>query len=131
MVDTHDVVERFVDGEPVDPGELTAALADSGGREHLIDVLVLRALIGGPAALRPLLVAESRKAKGRGLLIAAGVAAVSLLGGYAVGQHRSRPPLPTPSLPATAAKPAGPAPAPTTVIRLEHGVDWREPAGSR
>ena len=44
-MDIHDVIQAFVDGEPVDPVELEQALADPEGRAHLIDLVVLRKLV--------------------------------------------------------------------------------------
>lgn len=46
MNEIHDVIEAFADGEPVDPARLTQALSEAEGREHLIDLLVLRGLVG-------------------------------------------------------------------------------------
>src|SRR5262249_23670367 len=46
----HDVIAEFADGEAVDPNALKQALAEAEGRDHLIDVLVLRGMIGAPMA---------------------------------------------------------------------------------
>jgi hypothetical protein len=125
-------IEAFADGEPVDPQALTEALSHSAGREHLIDLLVLRGLVGGQNTTRPVLI--SSRASGsvsrlRRLAVAASVAGISVLGGYVLGQRTTE----VPRVPnaVTAAPDVVPvsAPAPTRIIRLENGVDWNERTG--
>jgi hypothetical protein len=51
-MDTHDVISAFIDNEPFDAGELARALAQPGGRDLLLDLVALRALVqddGTPA----------------------------------------------------------------------------------
>jgi hypothetical protein len=135
MTSTHDVIAAFADGEPVDPGELTRALSEAEGREHLIDLLALRGLVGGPHATRPALVAPPVRpaaSRLRWLSAAAALAGVCVLGGYLAGQRTAGTPPPAPAATNAAVVPAAipvSAPAPTRVIRLEKGVDWNERGG--
>jgi len=126
MSDVHDVVEAFIDGEYVDPAQLKVALADESGRDLLIDLLVLRGLVAGQAALRPAATdapARSRVSRLRLVTAAAGIAGLGLLGGYLAGTRH-----PAPATAPTAAT-GTPAPAPTHIIRLENGIDWNEKVG--
>jgi hypothetical protein len=129
MADTHDVVEQFVDGELVEPADLTRALADPAGREHLIDVLVLRALVGGRGPAR-LAVGRSapHASRLRGLTAVAALAGICVIGGYLAGERRGHVAAGNLRVTPTAGE-AGTiaAPEPTRVIRLENGVDWNEP----
>jgi hypothetical protein len=126
MSDVDDVIEAFVDGEPVDPASLKTALADAAGRDLLVDLLVLRGLVAGQWAARPAASAAPRSRGSRLWLAAAAatVAAFGVLGGYVAGSHRVANPVTGP-----AALTAAPAPAPTHVFRLENGVDWNERVG--
>ena len=130
MTDHRDIVEAFVDAEPVEAAELSAALADADARAHLLDVLVLRGLIGDARPMPAAGVVAAARAPRWGLKLAAAAAVVaaSLTGGFAVGR----------SMPAasqarnTAIVVSGDqnaAPAPTHVIRLENGVEWNERSG--
>jgi hypothetical protein len=134
MNETHDVVASFVDGEMVDPTRLSTALADAGARAYLIDLLALRGLVRGDAAVRPARSASSSgHGPGRWWPAAAVIALTSAAAGYLAGAQtasfqpapgelsaRPRPPLATMSVP---------APQPTSVIRFEPGVDWEERTG--
>ena len=44
-MDNHDVISAFLDNEPFDAAELARALADPQGRELLLDLLAVRALV--------------------------------------------------------------------------------------
>jgi hypothetical protein len=44
-MDTHDVISAFIDNEPFDAGELARALSQPGGRDLLLDLVALRALV--------------------------------------------------------------------------------------
>src|SRR5262245_50785845 len=134
MSDLLDVVEAFADGEPVEPSALLDALSKPEGREHLVDVLVLRGLVGDHGSARPAALAPARPARSRvrRLAVAASLAAVSMLGGYVWGQRTSELPIRATDTPAVAPSSAPvPAPAPTRIIRLETGVDWNERGGGR
>jgi hypothetical protein len=153
MTNHHDVVAAFADDEPVDAGALDAALADPSARAHLIDILVLRGLVGG--ALQPSPVAapvgpralarnghatdlSRRMPRGVWLSAAAALMAVGLAAGFAVGRRVPGPATDQPAAANAAASdaispesaPAGTsAPRPTHVIRFERGVDWNERSG--
>jgi len=136
MSDTHDVIAAFSDGELVDPAQLTAALAESAGREHLVDLLALRGLMGGSPNARPGVVATAsathpRSSRAKRYFATAALVTIGVAGGFFAGQQRdSRPSSAVSGQPPTIA-PATPvtAPPPTRVIRLENGVDWNERAG--
>jgi hypothetical protein len=132
MSETHDVVASFVDGEPVDPGRLAAALAEADGRTYLIDLLALRGLVRGDAGVRPARSgARSGRPAARWWTTAAAVVLTGAVAGYAAGV-RVGSGGPAGELTARRASQAGlsvPAPPPTSVIRLEPGVDWEERTG--
>jgi hypothetical protein len=130
-LDQQEVIAAFADGEPVDPKELTEALSYPAGREHLIDLLVLRGLVGGQSITRPVPIPARRSASHiRRLAVAASLAAISVLGGYVLG-HRTTDLSRPPNAVTGAAPDVVPvsAPAPTRIIRLENGVDWNERTG--
>jgi hypothetical protein len=134
MSEIHECIAAFADGEPVDPERLDRALADADGRAYLIDLLVLRGLYGRGDP-QPVPATRPRRAF-RWLPAVAALVIVSVLGGYLAGRRAGET-----SMDATrrAADAAGPpraqteisvtAPAPTHVIRLEPGVDWKERGG--
>lgn len=136
MNDIHEVIEAFADGEPVDPPRLLAALAEPSGREHLLDLLALRSLVGGP-------VSENEKTSEvflrfwkrdlRGLFATAALVGIGVLAGFVAGQRLpgARPAEPAAVAVTNTAPKIVPvsAPVPTRVIRLENGVDWTERGG--
>src|SRR5579862_7508109 len=113
-----DVIEAFADGEAVDPAALKAALADSAGRDHLIDVLALRALVGGDALARPAVFPiatnpnPSRGAWARWIPLAAGIAIIGGITGYVAGARTNGTPM------SAETTMTSPAPPPTQVIQL-------------
>ena len=138
MTDHRDVIAAFVDNEPVGAAELGEALASADGREYLIDVLVLRGLVGDvrpsvAPGLQPR--ASSERGRGRGLWLtaAAAVLVAGVTGGFFAGRGTLTNDGPVNPTAATAVMPAGSgtsaAPAPTHVIRMEKGVDWNERSG--
>ena len=81
-----EIIDAFVDGETVDPVALKQALSEPEGRDHLVDAWLLRDLVqeemaSDAAAPTPRAVAPARRA----WLLAAMVAGVCLIGGYAIG----------------------------------------------
>jgi hypothetical protein len=146
-MDIHDVIQEFVDGEPVDPVALERALADPEGRAHLIDLVVLRKLVRRSHVAVPVAVAHGTGVpvsptpprRLRMVAAAAVVAVVASAGGYFFGERATttttQPPadvvsaVPASSAPTVSPDPATPAPAPTVVIRFQPGVDWTESGG--
>jgi hypothetical protein len=131
MAEIHDVIAAFADGERVGADELKTALADRGGRDYLVDLLLLRDLVhaAGPAVLVP---TSGRRRLPKWVGLAAAVS-IGLAGGFLAGERASGAPAgaaPPPMV--TAIEPPAPpraAPAATRVIRLEPGVDWTEYVG--
>jgi hypothetical protein len=132
MSDSFDVIQAFVDDEPVDPVELERALADPDGRAHLIDIVVLRNLARQSVPVMPALAARRPRRAGW-LPAAAAIALATGLGGYLAGGRAARPQPPATQDAAASAAVGGTttAPAPAYVIRLEPGVDWTERTGGR
>jgi hypothetical protein len=137
MDDVLDVIEAFADGEPVEPNRLNEALADAQGRDHLIDILVLRGLVGGHPPARPGVVSPAgaagstpvsrgapRLGWARWLPAAAAVALIGGITGFVAGSHSTAAPVQ-----ASQAVVVSSAPAPTQVFHLRDGADWTEKAG--
>ena len=137
-MDPFEVIGAFVDGERVDPETLKNALSSDEGRQYLVDVALLRELTVGEAPLsghrdlgapvnRDVAISGHRRgmsAQQRWLapVAAAAVLVMALTGGYVIGRRTVvTDPARSTSLTATQ-----PAPAPTSVIKLEPGVDWHE-----
>ena len=127
MTDHRDVVEAFLDREPVEAAALEQALADADSREYFIDLLVLRGLVGNaPIAADPPTPRLRRGQSALWLAAAAALVAVGTTGGYVAGRVNDRPS----ASPRVEQAPTAPAaPTPTHVIRLENGVTWNEKSG--
>jgi hypothetical protein len=136
MTDHRDVIEAFLDNEPVGAADLSAALDDADAREHFVEVLVLRGLVSDAGGPRQMTDGVSRAAEATGfrrrtaiwLAAAAALVVVGTTGGYLAGRlgfgvARQA------DTPVAAEAPATSAPAPTHVIRLENGVNWNERSG--
>jgi hypothetical protein len=131
MDDRLEVIDAFVDGEFVSPAHLKAALAMPECRDHLVDVLVLRGILGAQRVGRSVSTLPDapfvrRRNWSRWTPAAAVVALIGGITGYVAGT-RSTPPTPA-RQPATS---SAPAPVPTEVIQLRAGVDWTEKVGGR
>ena len=140
MTDHQDVIAAFVDNEPVGAEDLAAALKADEGRAYLIDLLVLRGLVGDARpsvapGLQPrgVGVHGATGLQSRGLwLTAAALLVAAMTGGFFAGRQTlvggdvfpSPAPIVTP-----AGSAASPAPAPTHVIRMEKGANWNERSG--
>lgn len=126
MTDLQIVIEAFADNEPVDPQLLKEALSTTEGRDHLVDVLVLRGLVRENTATAPSATSRLplRPRRLRWLSVAAGIAALSVAGGYLAGRQSVRPAQRTET---TAISQS--APEPTRVIRLQETADWIDRAG--
>jgi negative regulator of sigma E activity len=119
--ETSQILSAFVDGEPVDAEALAHALLESGGRDTLIDfVLVRGALVDDSRPSEAFYAAMGKRLTPRwrrGLrplrvLAAAAVLALAVVGLFDLGSRlASRPRADEP-------------PAPTRVLRFEPGVDW-------
>jgi hypothetical protein len=133
MIDLHDAIAAFVDGERVDQDRLKEALADPAGRDYLVDLLALRELVNAEGAAlggRPVPVRDVARSRINRLswIAAAAMLAIGTFGGYVAGMRsvdRARP-----STPVVVERAPLAAPAPTRVIRLEPGVNWEEKRGS-
>ena len=78
-----DVISAFLDNEPFDAGELSAALADPAGRAALVDLIALRGLVQSDAGTVPAVHARPRRSW---KLIAASIALpIALAGSYGLG----------------------------------------------
>ncbi len=113
----HDVISAFLDNEPFDPAELSASLATPEGRDLLLDLVALRAVVQ-PAGLMPV----SAPARGRLVYwgVAAAAAVVILASGYVVGRQSA------PDSVASQAATTITAPEPTSVFKFEPGKNWTD-----
>ena len=106
------IIEAFLDGDRVDSDALKDALAREDGRDHLVQMVALREVVGGREAGFPAAAARP-SSPFRWLAIAAAIA-MSVIGGYAVGHQTGR---------ATAAPsigaPAEAVPTPSRVIEIK------------
>lgn len=124
MSDMQDVINAFIDGEPVEAEALDRALAVEAGRSYLIDLLALRGLVEKPAR-QSLPVRAASPQRKTGLAFWAGVAAlvaIGVAGGYVSGRTVDR----TNEIRIVEVREA---PAPTHVIRMESGINWNERTG--
>jgi hypothetical protein len=143
MTDEHDVIAAFVDNEPVGAPDLRCALEQPAGRDYLIDLLVLRGLVGdahGAGVLQPAgrtmgatrAAGDARSTRqGMWLTAAAAVVAIAVAAGFAAGRLTVGGAAGDSRVASNVESP-GPttmAPAPTHVIRMEDGVVWNERAG--
>jgi hypothetical protein len=123
-----DVIEAFIDDERVDVEDLKEALAKPEGREYLIELLALREVVAGKLPAAP-----TRSVPRRGFrwltLAAACVAVASVSVGYSVGRYRGEPGASVPSQGVLQVVRQVSPPSPTSVIRLQSGVDWTETPG--
>ena len=113
----HDVISAFLDNEPFDAQELSASLATHEGRDLLIDLIALRAVV---QPVEPSRVAGSGR---RPIWMIASAAAVllALVSGYQFGRTAGSAAAPAPGGTVSVA-----APEPTTVLKFEPGVNWSE-----
>lgn len=109
----HDVISAFLDNEPFDAPELSAALATAEGRDLLIDLIGLRTVVQPVEPIRVVATLPRQR------WVLASVAAVllALFGGYQFGRNQGD----APGVGLSAA-----APEPTTVLKFEPGVNWTE-----
>jgi hypothetical protein len=128
-MNANEVIGAFVDRERVDPELLKQALSTDEGRDYLVDLVALREVTSeAPVPEAPVL----RDRRASGWLAMAAAVLLSLSAGYFVGQRQPvsvvvDTPMPVEQRISIPIIP--PAPAPTTVIKLEPGVDWKETVG--
>jgi hypothetical protein len=105
MTELYEVITAFVDGERVDPEELKRALSEAAGRDYLVDIIALRAIV---VAHEPATVARAR-VRYRPLRWLAAAAVLFGIGGglFFTWTHADRPP------------------RPDHIVKLERGLDWR------
>ncbi len=138
MTGRFEIIDAFVDGEAVDPAALKQALSEPEGRDHLVDAWLLRDLVqeemaSDVATTPPRAAAPARRA----WILAAMVAGVCLIGGYAIGARFPSILGPRPAVPAASdvspAPPSAsfPVPQPTRVIRLDFDPAVKESGGGR
>jgi hypothetical protein len=130
------VVDAFIDGESVNGAALKHALATPEGRDHLVDLLVLRQTVGAMPPFAVVHAIERRRPLAGPVrwIAAAAVVMMGVLGGYLVGQRHGL--LPPDSWTSASfveidlSQPSS-APAPTSVIQLKPGLNWKNPTGGR
>ena len=146
MDERFEVLDAFVDGELVDPGDVKRALSEPEGRDYLLDAWLLRGVVqeemaADAAAPIPVRTAAPRR---QTFAVAAAVAGVCLIGGYLVGTRLpnllgtapatvppvtvtapSAPPAPAP----VPVKTSFPLPQPTRMILLEFQTTANASAG--
>jgi hypothetical protein len=137
MEDAHDIVAALVDGERVDADDLQRALGDVDARDYLIDLLALREVVAGRPVVLNTASGQGRRSSTAWWLVAAAALCISTLTGFVAGQRQTQravsAPTHTSAAPGNAQRDSMPTglPKPTSVIRLQSGVDWNErPGGS-
>jgi hypothetical protein len=100
MNTNHEVISAFLDDEPFEPRALGEALADPGGRELLIDFVLLRHVAQSEEPAIVITPTPALRSKGSLRWVAAAAVVVALVSGYQLGQRRSaddssRPPAAT------------------------------------
>lgn len=129
-MDTHlETLATWVDGEPVSHADVTRALGTAEGRDYVVDLMALRRLVARttPGFGSPPVAARPRRWP---ILAGAAAAFVCVAGGFVAGRLAST----QEAGPGATVAPASitelhSAPAPTRIIRLKDGVDWRETSG--
>src|SRR5688572_14990275 len=118
-----EIIDALIDGEPVDAGALRDALAESSGRDYLVDAWLLREAVQEDHAPAPALTCLRQARPDRRWLVAAALAGGLVVGfglGFVTGEPTMTPPASTPAVTAIdAPTSAFPVPAPTRVIQIE------------
>jgi len=120
----HELISAFIDGESVDPARLAHALGTPAGREYLVDLLRLGALVAEAETDAVGEAPGSVRKDSRRWLVAAAVVLVVGLGAFAAGMQAGQQAFPT----STTAQQQD-APLPDRVIELRAGIEWRNTLG--
>jgi hypothetical protein len=127
--DYEQTIAAFIDGEPVAVERLRDALTRPGGREHLIDLIVLRQLVvSEPTGARcsSAFAPPARRGVWRPLAMAAALV-LAVIGGYFAGSRAVRESgVAVVEAPQHAAAP----PKPTVVVTVERWQDTQKGGGS-
>lgn len=120
--ESNEILSAFLDGEPVDERVLAEALAAPGGREALVDFVLLRSAMTS-ASNRPgadfyskmdgLLKPRRQKRSWRTMTAAAAVVAILFLGIWSLRPTKEQ-----------ATREPTPIPKATRTLHFERGVDW-------
>ena len=125
------VIEALLDGERVDGRAIKDALAEPAGRDHFVDLLMLREAVSGMGPHRWSAARHSHSRRGVKWIAAAAAVMVCVTGGYVAGQRGAPAPAPS-SVEAVVTMERSPiAPAPTKVISLKPGVNWTDSTGGQ
>ena len=118
----HEVISAFLDGESFDSNALASTLAEPGGRELLLDLIALRAVVQEEAPATAPAVDARSLARQRRLWVAAGFAAATLIFGVgSVLAVKALRPAPVPT-----ALEADVPPHPDRVVTFEPGLEWHD-----
>jgi hypothetical protein len=119
---TQEVISAFLDNEPFDANELAHALAEPGGRELLLDLMALRAVVQEDSAAGATPVVIRTAARQRRRWAAVGFAAATLLFGVGsiLAVKALRPGTSSPSAEADV------PPRPDRVVTFEPGLEWHD-----
>jgi hypothetical protein len=118
----HEVISAFLDNEPFDANELGRALGEPDGRELLLDLVALRAVVQDDSTSAATPIDTRTIARQRRLWIAAGFAAASLL--FGVGSVLAVKTLRL--APTTTSLEADVPPHPNRVVTFEPGLEWHD-----
>lgn len=113
----HEVISAFLDNEPFDPQELSAALATAEGRDLLLDLIALGSVVQPSEQARTVVTGR----RPMWILASAAAVLIALVSGYQFGRNSDGATQPAAGTPMSVA-----APAPTTVLKFEQGVNWTE-----
>lgn len=127
-----DVIEAFLDGEAIDPMLLRRAMEDSAGRDHLVDLLLLREAVQGVDRAGWNTVAKPAVSSRTRWWAAAAAIVLSVGAGFVAGQRTLAATPPDVAIETAIEVPAAPAaPQPTRTISLQPGVNWTDVPGGK
>ena len=122
----HEVISAFLDNEPFDAEALAQALAQPGGRDELLDLVALRAVVQEDAAMTAVTTDPRAWSRQRRTWIAAGFLAATVVFGVGAG-------ILAPTLIDRGRQAGNPStseadapPTPNQVVTFEPGLDWHE-----